>query len=266
MSQMSPGVTPQETPNQNQPTTTTSDDVKGSYQDRLNQLTRRASDAERVAASTNSENTELQAQVAQLTQQIASLTSRQPAVEQPASQPWDTPGKTPPKGQPFDVQGLTEAIKTVVQQEIAPLTTSIRERDENEQLVASQRQSFKQAAAVYPELANADSEFYKTFEQLWDARKDMHTVAGAPELLATAARGLLSDARRTEDVRRIAAAAHKPTAARAGDPVEGKDLAEAKQALGQLVQEGVTGEREWKDSDISDYLKLKVATELTRQE
>jgi hypothetical protein len=48
--------------------------------------------------------------------------------------------------------------------------------------------------------------------------------------------------------------------------VEGKDLAEAKQALGQLVQEGVTGEREWKDSDISDYLKLKVATELTRQE
>jgi hypothetical protein len=79
------------------------------------------------------------------------------------------------------VQGLTEALKTVVQHEIAPLPTSIRERDENEQLVASQRQSFKQAAAVYPELANADSEFYKTFEQLWDARKDMHTVAGAPE-------------------------------------------------------------------------------------
>lgn len=237
-----------ETPDQNQTkTTTTSEEPKGSFQDRLNQLTRRASDAERVASETISENQGLRDQLSRLESQVAQLSAR-PAPPASSESIGDLSGAD--KSVNFDA--LTKAIEEKVQNIVAPILDKFAQSEADTQLAASQKQSFERAAKAHPELRDPDSHLFKTFEKLWDAREDLRVVEGSPEILVEAARGLLSEARATEQVRKMAAAADTPKNPRQLDKVDGKK--DIKEAVDQLVDVGK--EDGWGNSDMDDYLNL----------
>jgi len=236
------------TPNQ---TTTTSPEAKGSFQDRVNQLTRRASDAERAASTSVAENTELRTQLSRVEQQLAELASRSasPAPVLPASQ------ETTPAGQPQNFDAMVQAISDRVLGVVKPVIDEVQTTAVNTQLAQKQKASFDAASRVHPELANADSELFKTFEKLWDGRPDLHQVDGSPQLLAEAARGLLSEARAADQIRKIAASAETPSSARPA-PADAKADEEVSEALQTLAADGKEGG--WSSDDMDDFLRLRI--------
>lgn len=228
-------------------TTTTSGEPKGTFQDRVNQLTRRASDAERAASTSVAENAELKAQMSRLETQIASLSSRPAA---PAS----VPGldiTSQPKQSSLDemAKQITESVLGAVQ----PVLAKVQEDTANTQLAAKQKTSLDAAVRAHPELNDPASDMYKTLVHLWNSRPDLHTVDGAPELLAEASKGLLSEARANDQVRKLAASAQTPNAARTVDGVD--EDTEINDTLKTLTKEGK--DEGWSNDDFEDFLKLK---------
>ncbi len=192
-----PGMDQNQNPNPDpKKTTTTSDDPKGSFQDRLNQLTRRASDAERAAAQTIAENSELRTQMTRLESQIQQL-----SVARPASAASPIPGDISASDQSGNFDTLAKQIKEEVLGAVKPILDEFSQSKADTQLAATQRQSFERAAKAHPDLRSPDSKLFQVFSQLWDNRPDLQRVDGAPEILVEAARGLLSEARTTEQVR-----------------------------------------------------------------
>lgn len=256
MSLNSPDQNPPPSPN---PTNTTSGEApRGSYQDRLNQLTRRAAEAERTASFNAAESDEFKSKITELETKIAQLsTSRASPVNSASGDP-DLSAGAGNRAQ-FDLGALTKAVSEEVMKGLKPVVDEFRQNREAGAVAAKQKASFDRAAQVYPDLKNPDSPVFKAFAALWDGRPDLHKVDGAPEILVEAARGLLTDARTTEQVRKMAAAANRPSAPRSMLEDSGiKDVKEAKEALGSLVG---NVQREGLSSDsLEDYLRLKVAT------
>jgi len=241
---MDPGTDPQsQTPN---PTNTNSE-VKGSFQDRVNQLTRRATDAEQVASSTVAENSELRNQLTRLETQLSQLSA--PRQVAPAVR------ETEPNsgaGQPGQFEALAKQITENVLGAVTPVLNEVRQGKADTQLAEANRQSFTKAATVHRDLQNQESELFKTFSTLWDGRPDLHGIAGAPELLAEAARGLLTDSQASAQVRKLAAA-DTPSIPRTIDTVNEKD--DISKALDTLSASGKT--EGWDNDDMSDFLSLK---------
>lgn len=235
-----------------EPTTTTStnsETPKGSWQDRLNQLTRRASEAERVASQTVTENTQLREQLGRLEQQISQLASR-PA---PAASP-DTSRDFSGADNPGSFETLAAKIKEEVLGAVRPLLEEVQQDKVNTQLASKAQQSFTRAMQVHPELRNPESQLFQTFMQLWDNRPDLQRIDGAPEILVEAARGLLSEARATEQVRKMAAAADTPRNPRQLDVMNSDN--EVTDALDKLVDVGKNDG--WGQDELGDYIALKL--------
>lgn len=245
-----PGMDKDPNPNPNQTKTNTKSDgePKGSFQDRLNQITRRASDAERVAAQTITENTELREQLGRLESQIQQLSAR------PAA-----PASTSPEGDlsRADVPGNFEALAAKIKEDVLgvvkPVLDEFAQSKAEKQLAVTQKQSFDRAAKAHPELRDPDSKLFQTFEKLWDGRPDLQGVDGSPEILAEAARGLLTEARATEQVRKMAAAADTPKNPRKLDEVD--TTGDIDDAVEKLVDVGKNDG--WGNDDMDDYLALQ---------
>ncbi len=248
---VTPGMDPNPNPSESsstKKTTTTSDEVKGSFQDRVNQLTRRTADAERVTSATVAENSELKNQLTRLEQQIAQLSSR--SVPAASRENLDLSVAD----QPANFDNLAKQITEEVLGAVKPVLDEVKQGKADTQLAAVQQASFNKAAQVHPELRDPDSALFKTFGQLWDGRPELQRVEGAPELLVEAARGLLVDEHATEQVKKMAAAADTPRTARQieSKDKEGEDISEAISSLTE------TGTKEgWDQDEFGDFLSLK---------
>lgn len=233
--------------NQN-PTTTNSDSPRGSWQDRVHQLTRRASEAEQVASQAAVENTQLREQLNRLESQISQLSSRQvPAASEKRT--FDLSGAD----KSGNFEELTAAIRQEVLGVVKPVLDEIQQGKADTQLAAAQRTSFQKAVKAHPELKDPESPLFQVFERLWDNRPDLQRVEGAPELLVEAARGILADARTTDQVRKMAANVDAPRNPRKLDVVD--DTKDVSNALDQLVD---VGKKEgWGEDEFGDYLALK---------
>ena len=233
---------------------------KGSAAERINQLTRRASDAERVAAANAAESDSLKAAVRQLEAKLANISTLRP--ESPFAAPADRQSAGGGTAEPLSGEALSRAIRDAIASELKPLTSAVTQAEEDRKSTEKQKVSFERAAQRYPELRDANSELFQTFGQLWEGRQDLHKTDGAPELLAEVARSVLMESRGTEQVRKIAAAAHRPAGNRTVLESKGVgDLDKAQSALTDLVKTGQS--RGLDDQEFEDYLRLKVATQFT---
>jgi hypothetical protein len=232
----------------NDPLARPTPEPKGNFQDRVNQLTRRASDAERVAAASAAENAQLVSQLGKLEQQIADLAARQAPTASPKP-----PGDLSAADQPANLDAMAQKITEQVLGAIEPTLAEVKQSKADEQLAAQQQASFNAARQIHPELGDPKSKFYETFEALWNNRPDVQKVVGAPQLLAEATRGLLSDARAKEQIVKMAAAADTPSGSRVVD--NPSDAQEVDKALGDLTKVGKT--EGWSNDEFDDYLKLQ---------
>jgi hypothetical protein len=184
-------------------------------------------------------------------QQLAELASRSasPAPVMPA------PQEPTPAAQPNNFDAMVQAISDKVLNAVQPVIDEVQTTAADTQLVQKQKVSFDAASRVHPELANPDSELFKTFEKLWDGRPDLHAVDGSPQLLAEAARGLLSESRAADQVRKIAASAETPSSPRPA-PADAQGDEEVSEALQNLAAEGKEGG--WSSDDMDDFLRLRI--------
>lgn len=247
---VTPGLdsVPDPNPNPQKTTTPTSSEApKGSWQERVNQLTRRASTAEASASALVAENAQLTARLGRLEAQIANQSARQ--VPTASSQELDLSGAD----KPDNLDALAQQITQNVLGAVKPILDEVKQDKADTQLVVQQQQAYNRAAQSYPDLKDTNSELFQVFEKLWEGRPDVHGLPDGPELMAAVAVGVLGGARAGNDVRKMAAAADTPKGARQIDRLnDSKDVDEALNTLKDVGKsEG------WDGDDWGNYLTLK---------
>jgi len=176
---------------------------------RINQITKQKSDAEAALGAQTQANEALVQKLQNLEQKLESLTSKDASSDPVAALLSSEPAK---KTQTLSPNDIAQLVQSSVQQAIAPIAEQVQTNREQQQLAAQQRASFEKAAASEPGL-NEDGPLWDAFQQIWDGRPDLQSLPDAPQLVATMAKGVLSDARVAEkrtDERKVAANIQKP--------------------------------------------------------
>lgn len=208
---MSPTVNPLLPPSQ-QNVEPVGDDAtrrpRRSLQDRINQLTRQRHDAENLAAQRDQQIQALTQQMMQIQQQQM---ARPSAVVNPAAQPQSNPFDQ----SQVDSSPLTpESVRRVVHEAIRDFSSvQERQRQEREQLLSHQQESFRTAAEDFPELDDPQSPVHQMFTKVY-ARSPLKHLPDAPYQIALQVRGLLADEAQSaarQAPRKVAATVHEPS-------------------------------------------------------
>lgn len=218
---------------------------KRSAEERINQLTARW-------RSTETENSALQNQVAQLTQMIGQMQMQQSAQSSPRAQ-YGSGEASPSDPNPFAVAGGGSApgvdansLRRIIEESVAPLAQTVTGLVQANQRKALHEVSFARAVEDFPELAKPGSEARAVFDKLY-ANHGLAAEPDGPEQIAVMVRGILAGARRdsqTVSQRKVAASVQVPTPSASDDVVSGQPQThQIEQARRELLQRMRSGDR-----------------------
>ncbi len=246
-----------------EPTDKTPDPQQTERQKRIDQLTKKASEAEASTAALAQKNEALTQQLLALSQKIDNMSSAVPQATPPQpgpNTPVDLFGKPQStENSPRNVnQSVDEnTMRRIVQEAMQPFQQSLEQQAEDAELANQHKVAFTQAVATFPELGKQDSEAWEVFSQIWDNRPDLQKIADGPLFVAEAVRGITMSARteeaKVDSDKRIASVTRPTDSGRI--PLQ-SDTTKARDLKNQLVEKG---ERSGFDNtEMEDYLKLKI--------
>lgn len=184
---------------------------KRSAEERIHQLTAKW-------RSSQTENTVLNQQVAQLSQLIQNMQAQQNSPS-PAPRPYGS-GEASPSDNPFASAGQPSApvqhatdLRRIVQESVAPLANQVTGLLEAQRQRALQEASFARAVADFPDIGKPGTEANAHFRDLMQNHA-LGTLDDGPEQVAVFVRGILAGARRDSQIasqRKVQAGVQVPT-------------------------------------------------------
>ena len=220
-----------------------------SVQDRINQITKAKSEAERQAGEMAEVNRGLQAQLATLASKVDALSQApmqsapQPTQVDPLagllqSHPSVPVVTAPSNGMPqFDPAALQKMVADSVNAAIAPVTSAFSSQAKATRL----GQEFNALAAQHPQLQDKASPLFQAFQQVWNGKPELQEMDGGLDLAIAAAQGIVGSQPSTDNVAGKVAANTTPPTSPVSDVLGGvTDKQKAKQIADDLYAKGQT--------------------------
>lgn len=221
---------------------------KSSVQQRIDQLVRRAGDAERQSGALSTENEALLGQIAELTKKVEGLSRA-------------TPSGKPAASASIEGESTEELVKRAVGEALRPLFEGAETDRASAQISRQQQLSFERAAQANPKLRDQSSQDFQVFAQIFDGRPEIKSSPEGPELAYAIAKGILVDSR-GEDRQRDNARTQAQIPRSAGSPLpltgDGDDHTRAERAKTTLLERGYN--KELSSQEMTDLVTLVLAT------
>ncbi len=215
-------------------------------QDRINQLTSRATRAQQEADQTSAINADMVTQITNLQAEVAALrTGSQPDTTQQDLADFFSGGSTVKgKREAPSPEALQSFITSAVGNALKPHIEQSQAAQAEQALVAAQTQSFASAMEFLPDLENPNSDAQKLYTAIAQAQPELCAIASAPIMIANMVKGILADVGVTPPTAETKAAISTPApttdlSARLGNVLEtGKDV--SKEVLDAFAEKGKT--------------------------
>lgn len=229
---------------------------KRSAEERINQLTAKW-------RTTQTENSALNQQVAQLSQLIQNMQAQQSSQFQ-APRPLYGSGEASPSDNPLaslaqpsaPAQNATD-LRRIVQESVAPLANTVTGLIEAQRQRSLQEASFARAVADFPDIGKVGTEANRYFREVMENHA-LGTLDDGPEQVAVFVRGILAGARRDSQVasqRKVQAGVQIPTPSPSDEVSIGPSRAQqVKDLRAQAARNYRTG-----DSSFETYKALRLA-------